>query len=151
MSDEEEPIDLCDSDENSSSKNSSSPKSSPTPGTKRRREEEDAHNEDGRNRKPFIPKVFLVIHRLEANGVGCVGDFSSDGRDKANLSHCPTTFDSNVIGIYTSLEQAEEVAEATAEVYDIEQSDEGDYFKGDFEDTNTFSERIFIEHRTLDK
>ena len=67
---------------------------------------------------------------------------------KKCLSHTPTTFDKTILSIHATHVGAEEAMAAAAEVYDIENGDDG-YFK-ESEDTNTFAERITIERECVE-
>jgi hypothetical protein len=110
----------------------------------------------------FIPQhVWVAIHQLEAS-YHCVGDFSKHGR---HLSHCPTTFDATILGIFLTKDAANRCAmshwvDLGHDEYDEDDDDEDDslfdfegdgkYFDGaESGNVNTFSERVFIKHQAL--
>jgi len=111
-------------------------------------------------RQQAVRNVWVAIHRLEPGGYQCVGDYEN-GRSAGHLSHCPTTFDSTILGVFDSREKANRAAQKYADGYgfcDNEDEDEdsvvdfvgeGLFMSGeDSGDVNTFSQRIFVEsHR----
>ena len=106
--------------------------------------------------------MWVVIHRLEPGGYQCIGDYTSD-RNSGCLSHNPTTFDSNIIGVFDSRGKANEAAMEYAsdngfDCEDEEEEDVGIDFVGEglfidggesSGDVNTFSQRLFVERHTV--
>ena len=112
--------------------------------------------------------MWAIIHQLEPGGYQCIGDYAND-HNSSCLSHCPTTFDSTIIGMcdycekanWASLEYASTIGPNPG---DGEEDDDVDNGKdsvmdfvgeglfrdgADFGDVNTFSECVFVERRTV--
>lgn len=101
--------------------------------------------------------VWLAIHQLESS-YGQVGDFSSKNYRGCLLSHRPTRFDTNILGIYTSRATANRRALKYcidhriryAEITNEDFVGEGKYIDGSESGcVHTFSERVFVQKQTL--
>jgi hypothetical protein len=112
-----------------------------------------------------LPKyVWVAIHQLEA-AYDAVGDFS---REAECLSHCPTTFDATILGIFLTKAAANRCAEDHWSALGYHGSDEDEDEDEDEEDggydyegegkyydardsgsVNTFSERVFIKRQAF--
>jgi hypothetical protein len=109
-------------------------------------------------------EVWVAIHRLEPGGYQCVGDYEND-RNSGCLSHCPTTFDSKIIGVFDTRDKANRCALDYAQELGLDCGDEDDddddevmdfVGEGVFEegaeqsgDVNTFSQRVFVERHLV--
>ena len=113
--------------------------------------------------------VWVAFHQLEA-GPQCVGDFSTDSdRDMGNLSHNPTNFDREIIGIYDSYWKACQAALESGIENGIDGSEDlnganqgiieeafrvqgyrGQGLFMDSEDSCTFAERVFVEEHIIE-
>ena len=99
---------------------------------------------------------WVVIHRLEAGGYECIGDWSDS---RGCLSHEPETFDARIVGIFRSRDAANRKAREFANRKDIgDDQGVGQDFVGEGRfldgaessgDVNTFSQRVIVERHVI--
>ena len=119
-----------------------------------------------RKKTALARNVWVALHRLEAGGYECIGDYVND-RNHGCLSHNPETFDTTILGVFDSLAKANSCAHDKALECGIineyggdddesdsdaavDYTDEGAFLSGaDSGDVNTFSQRVLVREHLI--